>query len=167
MLSARDTAYPIRSANPTAQELDELFIPTMREVTFAAAYTRQPAPRLGRLLLLKRPLGNFVQVRNIPAPIVRQPGGIRKRREARVARHGAAEHQCARLGGLPDKRQDRVRGARPLEEGGLVLPGDSLRNEAGSGEAESWQGSPTPTGVVVRCPVWAEAITASLFPGLR
>jgi hypothetical protein len=74
MLSASDTAYPLLSANPTARELDELFTPNLVELNFAKTQTRQPASCIGLLLLLKtfQRLGYFVQVADIPLPIVQQ-----------------------------------------------------------------------------------------------
>lgn len=74
MLSASDTAYPLLSANPTTRDLDELFTPNLVELSFAKAQTRQPASCVGLLLLLKtfQRLGYFVQVADIPPPIVRQ-----------------------------------------------------------------------------------------------
>jgi hypothetical protein len=48
-----DTASPRLKAHPTAKELDEIYTPNLFEVVFAEERTRQPAPRVGLLLLLK------------------------------------------------------------------------------------------------------------------
>jgi Domain of unknown function (DUF4158) len=73
MPSASDTAYPRLKANPTAKELDEIYTPNIFELVFADKRTRQPAPRIGLLLLLKtfQRLGYFVRYADIPQPIVR------------------------------------------------------------------------------------------------
>ena len=67
-----DTAYPRLEAHPTAKELDEIYTPNLFEVVFAEERTRQPAPRVGLLLLLKtfQRLGYFVPYAEIPLPIV-------------------------------------------------------------------------------------------------
>jgi hypothetical protein len=72
MPSASDTAYPRLKANPTAKELDEIYTPNIFELVFVDKRTRQPAPRMGLLLLLKtfQRLGYFVRYADIPQPIV-------------------------------------------------------------------------------------------------
>jgi Domain of unknown function (DUF4158) len=67
-----DTAYSRLKAHPTAKELDEIYTPNLFEVVFAEERTRQPAPRVGLLLLLKmfQRLGYFVPYAEIPPPIV-------------------------------------------------------------------------------------------------
>ena len=72
MPSPSDTAYPRLKANPTAAELDDIYTPTLFELVFVDEHTRQPAPRLGLLLLLKtfQRLGYFVHYRDIPESIV-------------------------------------------------------------------------------------------------
>lgn len=51
MVSASDTAYPLLKAGPSARELDELYTPSLFEIGFAEKRTREPAPRVGLLLL--------------------------------------------------------------------------------------------------------------------
>jgi TnpA family transposase len=70
--SLSDTAYPHLKANLSAQELDEIYTPNIFELVFAEERTRQPAPRVGLLLLLKtfQRLGYFVRYTEIPASIV-------------------------------------------------------------------------------------------------
>ena len=72
MLSASDTAYPLLKASPSARELDELYTPTLFEIGFAEKRTREAAPRVGLLLLLKifQRLGYFVKLQEIPPAIV-------------------------------------------------------------------------------------------------
>jgi Domain of unknown function (DUF4158) len=67
-----DTAYPRLKAHPTAKELDEIYTPNLFEMVFAEERTRQPAPHVGLLLLLKtfQRLGYFVPYAEIPPPIV-------------------------------------------------------------------------------------------------
>lgn len=73
MPSASDTIYPRLKTNPSAKDLDERYTPNVFELVFATKRTRQPAPRVGLLLLLKtfQRLGYFVCYGEIPAPIVR------------------------------------------------------------------------------------------------
>jgi TnpA family transposase len=72
MPSSTDTAYPRLKAYPTVKDLDEIYTPNLFEVVFAEERTRQPAPRVGLLLLLKtfQRLGYFVPDTEIPPPIV-------------------------------------------------------------------------------------------------
>jgi hypothetical protein len=73
MPSASDTAYPPLKANPSDQELAEVYTPTENELAFARKRTHQPVQRVGLLLLLKtfQRLGYFVSFADIPDPIVR------------------------------------------------------------------------------------------------
>lgn len=73
MLSASDTAYPLLKASPSARELDELYTPHLFEIGFAEKRTREAAPRVGLLLLLKtfQRLGYFVKLHDIPVSIIR------------------------------------------------------------------------------------------------
>jgi TnpA family transposase len=73
MPSASDTIYPRLKTNPSAKDLDERYTPNVFELVFATKRTRQPAPRVGLLLLLKtfQRLGYFVRYGEIPVPIVR------------------------------------------------------------------------------------------------
>lgn len=73
MLSATDTAYPLLKPNPSERELNEIFTPTLWELAFVGDRTREPAPTVGLLLLLKtfQRLGYFVRLDAIPASIVR------------------------------------------------------------------------------------------------
>lgn len=74
MLSATDTAYPLLKPNPSDRELNDVFTPTRRELAFAEERTKEPAPCVGLLLLLKtfQRLGYFVRLEEIPKSIVRQ-----------------------------------------------------------------------------------------------
>jgi hypothetical protein len=67
-----DTAYPCLKAHPTAKELGEIYTPNLFEVALAEERTRQPAPRVGLVLLLKtfQRLGYFVPYAEIPSLIV-------------------------------------------------------------------------------------------------
>lgn len=73
MLSPGDTAYPLLKASPSARELDELYTPTVFEMSFAERSTRQLGSRMGLLTLLKTfpKLGYFVQMAEVPPSIVR------------------------------------------------------------------------------------------------
>jgi hypothetical protein len=66
------TAYPCLKAHPTAKELGEIYTPNLFEVALAEEHTRQPAPRVGLVLLLKtfQRLGYFVPYAEIPSFIV-------------------------------------------------------------------------------------------------
>jgi hypothetical protein len=72
MPDATDTAYPRLKVHPSAKDLDEIYTPNLFEVIFAEERTRQPAPRVGLLLLLKtfQRLGYFVPYAEVPPPIV-------------------------------------------------------------------------------------------------
>ena len=73
MLSPRDTAYPVLKPNPSDRNLNELFSPNLWELAFAEERTREPAPTVGLLLLLKtfQLLGYFIRLDAIPASVVR------------------------------------------------------------------------------------------------
>jgi hypothetical protein len=66
------TAYLRLKARRTAKELDEIYTPNLFEVALAEERTRQPAPRVGLVLLLKtfQRLGYFVPYAEIPSLIV-------------------------------------------------------------------------------------------------
>ena len=76
LLSANlgDDADPRFKINPSAQELNKLYTPTVYELAFARERARQPLQRAGLSLLLKtfQRLGYFALCAEIPAPIVRQ-----------------------------------------------------------------------------------------------
>jgi hypothetical protein len=67
-----DTAYLRLKAHPTAKKLDEIHTPNLFEVAFAEERTRQPAPHVGVVLLLKtfQRQGYFVPYAEIPSLIV-------------------------------------------------------------------------------------------------
>ena len=71
MLSASDTAYSLLKVSPSARELDELYTPTIFELSFAEGSTRHLGPRMGLLILLKtfQKLGYFVQMSDVPSSI--------------------------------------------------------------------------------------------------
>ncbi len=73
MLSATDTAYPVLKPSPSERELNDIFTPTLWELAFAEERTKEPAPNVGLLLLLKtfQRLGYFVRLEDIPASITR------------------------------------------------------------------------------------------------
>jgi hypothetical protein len=72
MPDVTDTAYPRLKAHPSAKDLDEIYTPNLFEVVFAEEPTRQPATRVGLLLLLKtfQRLGYFVPYAEVPPSIV-------------------------------------------------------------------------------------------------
>jgi hypothetical protein len=53
MISPTDTAYPVLAASPTASELVNSYTPNVFELKFAEERTRQAAPRVALLVLLK------------------------------------------------------------------------------------------------------------------
>jgi hypothetical protein len=73
MLSPRDAAYPLLKPNPSQRDLNELFTPNLWELAFAEERTREPAPTVGLLLMVKtfQCLGYFVRLEAIPASIIR------------------------------------------------------------------------------------------------
>jgi TnpA family transposase len=73
MISPTDTAYPVLTASPSAGELTDAFTPDVFELKFAEERTREPAPRVGLLTLLKtfQRLGYFVKLVDIPRSIIR------------------------------------------------------------------------------------------------
>jgi TnpA family transposase len=73
MLSPRDTAYPVLKPNPSDRDLKDLFTPNLWELAFAEERTREAAPSVGLLLLLKtfQLLGYFVRFDAIPESVVR------------------------------------------------------------------------------------------------
>jgi hypothetical protein len=77
MPSISDTAYPRFKPNPSPKELEEIYTPTVFELVYAEPRAREPAPRVGLLLLLKsfQRLGYFVELEEIPPPIVQHVSG--------------------------------------------------------------------------------------------
>jgi len=73
VLSPRDTAYPLLKPSPSEQELDEVYTPTLFELSFAERRTREPVPRLSLLVLLKtfQRLGYLVKLAEVPQSILR------------------------------------------------------------------------------------------------
>ena len=72
MPSPHETAYPRLKHTLTQRELDETYMPTSEDMAFAETLTRSDTSRLGLMVLLKtfQHLGYFVQLRDVPAPIV-------------------------------------------------------------------------------------------------
>lgn len=72
-----DTAYPRLPADPSPADL-EAFIPEAAEIAFARQRTRQPAPRLALLVLLKtfQHLGYFVRLADVPVSIIAHVAAI-------------------------------------------------------------------------------------------
>ena len=64
MISPTDTAYPVLPASPSASELTDAYTPDVFELKFAEENTRQSAPRVSLLVLLKtfQRLGYFVKL---------------------------------------------------------------------------------------------------------
>jgi len=77
MPSASDTAYPLLKADPSEQELAEVYTPTDSDLVFARKRTNQPVQRVGLVLLLKtfQRLGYFVSLADMPAPVLRHVAG--------------------------------------------------------------------------------------------
>ncbi len=72
MPGIRDTAYPQLKATPSPKELEEVYTPSVMELVWAEERTRQDAPRVGLLALLKtfQRLGYFVPLAEVPLPIL-------------------------------------------------------------------------------------------------
>jgi len=72
MPSIRDTAYPELKSAPSAKELAEVYTPNFVELVWAEKRTREAAPRVGLLALLKtfQRLGYFVSLSDVPAPLL-------------------------------------------------------------------------------------------------
>ena len=72
MPGIRDTAYPQLKSAPSAKELDEVYTPNLVELVWAEKRTRESAPRVGLLALLKtfQRLGYFVPLCDVPASIL-------------------------------------------------------------------------------------------------
>jgi len=86
MSGIRDTAYPQMKSAPSARELADVYTPNFLELVWAEKRTRESAPRVGLLALLKtfQRLGYFVSLPEVPRPIL--------------------EHvaQCAGYGSIPE-----------------------------------------------------------------
>jgi hypothetical protein len=82
-----DTAYPQLKTAPSAKELADVYTPNFVELVWAEKRTREPAPRVGLLVLLKtfQRLGYFVSLSEVPLSII--------------------EHvtQCAGYGSVPEE----------------------------------------------------------------
>jgi hypothetical protein len=88
MISPADTAYPVLTASPSANELADAYTPDLFELKFAEERTREANPRVALLVLLKvfQRLGYFIQLAEVPQSIVRHvaqaagydavPGGL-------------------------------------------------------------------------------------------
>ena len=68
MAGIGDTAYPQLKTAPSAKELAEVYTPNFVELVWAEKRTREPAPRVGLLALLKtfQRLGYFVSLSDVP-----------------------------------------------------------------------------------------------------
>jgi TnpA family transposase len=86
MSGIRDTAYPQMKSAPSARELADVYTPNFVELVWAEKRTRESAPRVGLLALLKtfQRLGYFVSLSEVPRPVL--------------------EHvaQCAGYGSIPE-----------------------------------------------------------------
>jgi TnpA family transposase len=74
MISPTDTVYPVLPASPSATELTDAYTPDLFELKFAEERTREAAPRVALLALLKtfQRLGYFVKLADIPLSILRK-----------------------------------------------------------------------------------------------
>ena len=74
MISPTDTSYRLLPTSPSARELMDAYTPGLFELKFAEERTRQAAPRVGLLVLLKtfQRLGYFVKVASVPDSVIRQ-----------------------------------------------------------------------------------------------
>src|ERR1035438_7898334 len=72
MPGIRDTAYPELKSSLSARELAEVYTPNFVELVWAEKRTREPAPRVGLLALLKifQRLGYFVSLSDVPASLL-------------------------------------------------------------------------------------------------
>jgi TnpA family transposase len=72
MSGIRDTAYPELKSALSAKELAEVYTPNFVELVWAEKRTREPAPRVGLLALLKifQRLGYFVSLSDVPASLL-------------------------------------------------------------------------------------------------
>ena len=68
MPGIRDTAYPQLKSAPSDKELADVYTPNFVELVWAEKRTREPAPRVGLLALLKtfQRLGYFVSLSDVP-----------------------------------------------------------------------------------------------------
>jgi TnpA family transposase len=72
MSGIRDTAYPQMKSAPSARELADVYTPNFVELVWAEERTRESAPRVGLLALLKtfQHLGYFVSLAEVPRPVL-------------------------------------------------------------------------------------------------
>lgn len=72
MPSIRDTAYPELKVALSAKELADVYTPNFVELVWTEKRTREPAPRVGLLALLKtfQRLGYFVSLTNVPVSLL-------------------------------------------------------------------------------------------------
>ena len=72
MPGIRDTAYPELKSALSAKELAEVYTPDFVELVCTEKRTREPAPRVGLLALLKifQRLGYFVSLSDVPASLL-------------------------------------------------------------------------------------------------
>jgi hypothetical protein len=72
MPGIRDTAYPELKSAPSAKELADVYTPNFVELVWAAKRTREPAPRVGLLALLKtfQRLGYFMSLADVPVSLL-------------------------------------------------------------------------------------------------
>lgn len=73
MLTIQETAYSRLKSNPTPKELDKLFSPSLKELNWTKAHSRNPSSQLNFLILLKtfQCLNYFVPITDVPLVIIK------------------------------------------------------------------------------------------------
>ncbi|MED3397893.1 DUF4158 domain-containing protein [Bacillus wiedmannii] len=73
MLTIQETAYPRLKSNPTPKELDKLFSPSLKELNWTKAHSRNPSSQLNFLIMLKtfQCLNYFVPITDVPLVIIK------------------------------------------------------------------------------------------------
>ena len=73
MTQLHETAYPRLKADPSAQDLDEIYTLTPEEIAFIDKTVKRPIARSAAFIYLKlfQRLGYFVHIRDVPS-VIRQ-----------------------------------------------------------------------------------------------
>lgn len=71
MTQVHETAYPRLKADPSAQDLDEIYTLTPDEITFIDQTVKRPTARTVAFLYLKlfQRLGYFIRLKDVPSAI--------------------------------------------------------------------------------------------------